>query len=178
MIDLIFLVLVILAVVKGLRKGFVLAAFAIIAYIVGLAAALKLSAVVAGHLQKNISVSTKWLPFISFALVFLLVVILINIAGKLLQKSVEMVFMGWANRIAGVALYLIAYTIIFSFFLFYAEKIKVIGQPAIQQSLSYSYIRPWGPVIIDGLGKVIPLFKDLFTQLEFFFESIAHKIQH
>ena len=67
MIDIIFAILFILAIIKGLRRGFIVAVFSIIGYIIGLAAALKLSALVAVYLQKNISITGKWLPFISFA---------------------------------------------------------------------------------------------------------------
>jgi membrane protein required for colicin V production len=178
MIDIIFAVLLIIAIIKGLRKGLVVAVFSIIAYITGIAAALKLSAVVAVHLQKNITVSGKWLPFISFALVFLVVVILVNRGGKLIEKTFEMAFLGWANRLAGVALYLILYGIIFSVFLFYAEKIHLFETSTIQQSVTYPYIRPWAPKVIDGFGRIVPLFKDSFTQLEGFFQSLSDKIPH
>jgi membrane protein required for colicin V production len=176
MIDIIFAALLIIAIVKGLRKGLVVAIFSIIAYIIGIAAALKLSAVVAVHLQKNITVSGKWLPFLSFALVFLVVVILVNWGGKLIEKTFEMAFLGWANRLAGVALYLILYIIIFSVFLFYAEKINLFEPLTIQQSVTYPYIRPWAPKVIAGFGSIVPLFKDSFSQLEMFFQSLSDKI--
>ena len=71
MIDIIFAILIIIAIFKGLRRGFIVAVFSIIGFIVGLAAALKLSALVAVYLQNSIAVAGKWLPFISFALVFI-----------------------------------------------------------------------------------------------------------
>ncbi len=176
MIDIIFAILLIVAIVKGLRKGFVVAIFSIVAYIIGIAAALKLSAIVAVHLQKNITISGKWLPVLSFALVFLVVVILVNWGGKLVEKTFEMAFLGWANRLAGVALYVILYTIILSVLLFYAEKINLLAPATIHQSATYAYIKPWAPKIIDGFGSIIPVFKNSFTQLESFFESLSQKI--
>lgn len=176
MIDIIFAILLIVAVIKGLRKGLVVAVFSIIAYIIGLAAALKLSAGVAVYLEKNVSVPGKWLPVLSFAIVFLMVVILVNWGGKLVAKSFEMVFLGWANKLAGAAVYAAIYTIIFSILLFYADKIQLLQQEAFDKSVTYPYIKPWGPVVIDGLGKIIPLFRDLFTILESFFENIAGKL--
>src|SRR3954469_22606897 len=124
MIDIIFAILMILAVIKGFRKGLIIALFSIIGFIVGLAAALKLSAAVAVRLQHHIALSSKWLPTISFALVFLLVVFLIHLGGKLIEKTFQMVMLVWANGLGGVLLYMILYTLIFSVFLFYADKIK------------------------------------------------------
>ena len=105
MIDIIFAIIAIIAIIKGIRKGLIVALFSIIAYIFGLAAALKLSAAVEVYLQQNISVPGKWLPVISFVLVFLIVVILVNWAGKFMEKAFEMAFLGWAKKLAGAALY-------------------------------------------------------------------------
>jgi membrane protein required for colicin V production len=178
MIDILFAIILVIAIVKGMRKGLVVAFFSIIAFIIGLAAALKLSAAVAQYLQKNVSVSGKWLPFLSFAIVFLVVVVLVNWAGKFIEKTFELAFLGWANKLAGALLYVVLYILIFSIFLFYAEKIHLLQPDAFLQSETYPYIKPWGPVLMDNFGRIIPLFKDSFTSLESFFESISHKIEH
>ncbi len=178
MIDLIFAVILIIAIIKGLRKGLVVALFSIVAFIIGLAAAIKLSAVVAVYLQKNVAVSNHWLPFISFIIVFLVVVVLVNLGGKLVEKTFEMAFLGWANRLGGAIFYMILYIIIFSIFLFYAEKINLLKQDTISNSIAYPYIKPWGPAVINTFGKIIPFFKDSFQQLESFFETLSDKIAH
>lgn len=178
MIDIIFAILIIVAIVKGYQKGFIIALFSIIAIIAGLAAALKLSATLAVYLQNNLSVSGKWLPIISFVLVFLIVVFLVHLGGRLIEKTFEIAMLGWINRIAGILLYVVLYTIIFSIFLFYADKVPVFEKTTIEASQSYPYVQPLGPKVINGLGRVIPLFKDMFLQLESFFESVANKINH
>ena len=178
MIDILYAVLLIIAVIKGLRKGLAMAVFSIAAFIIGLAAALKLSAIVAVYLEKNIDVSSRWLPFLSFALVFLVVVVLVSWAGKAVEKTFEMAFLGTANRLGGALVYALLYTIIYSVLLFYAEKIKILTPESINRSIVFPYIRPWAPFILDGLGKIIPWFKDSFSQLEHFFEGVANKINH
>jgi membrane protein required for colicin V production len=86
--------------------------------------------------------------------------------------------LGWLNRIGGIILYAVIYTIIFSIFLFYAEKLQLIQPTVIQSSQTYKFIQPWGPEVINGFGKIIPLFKDMFTELESFFNSVSNKIPH
>ena len=66
LIDFIFAALMVIACIKGYQRGLILAVFSIVAFIIGLAAALKLSTVVADWMKDSISVSAKWLPFISF----------------------------------------------------------------------------------------------------------------
>lgn len=178
MIDIIFIIVMIAACIKGYKKGLIIALFSIVAFIIGLAAALKLSAVVASWLGSNANISAKWLPFISFAVVFLGVVLLVNWGGKLIEKTFEMALLGWVNRIGGIIFYVVLYIIIFSIFLFYAEKIHLLKPETIQASQSFSFVQPWGPIVIDNFGKLIPIFKDMFTDLESFFAEAANKIQH
>ena len=81
LIDLAFGVLMVLAIFKGYQKGFVIAVFSLLAFIIGLAAALKLSTVVAAYLHDSTSISVRWLPLVAFLLVFLVVVILVTRSG-------------------------------------------------------------------------------------------------
>jgi membrane protein required for colicin V production len=178
MIDIVFAVLMVIACIRGYKKGLIIALFSIIAFIIGLAAALKLSAVVAQWIDGHTSVAAKWLPFISFAIVFFAVVLLVNWGGKLIEKTFQMALLGWLNRLGGIVFYAALYIIIFSVFLFFADKIQLIEPATIQASKTYSFVQPWGPFVINGFGKIIPIFKDMFTELESFFDTISNKIQH
>ena len=178
LIDLIFAVILILAIIKGYQKGLILAIFSVIAFIIGLAAALKLSTAVAAYLKDSISVSAKWMPFLAFALVFFAVVILVRLGGRLIEKAFQVVMLGWLNRIGGIILYAALYTIILSIFIFYAEKLQLLRPATIGSSQTYNFIQPWGPNVMDGFGRLIPLFKDMFTELGDFFNSLSNKIKH
>jgi membrane protein required for colicin V production len=172
-IDIIFFVLMLVAVFKGYSRGFIVALFSVVGFIVGLAAALKLSAFAAEKLSGTFNASGKWLPVLSFLLVFIAVVLLIRLGAKIIQSSIELAMLGWVNRIAGIILYALLYAILFSVFLFYAVQLRVFSDESIAASNVYPYIQPLGPKVIDSLGTVIPWFKDMFSQLEQFFEGIS-----
>lgn len=165
-----------LACIKGYRKGFIIALFSVIAFIVGLAAAIKLSAVVAEMLSKNVSGAGKWLPAFSFLLVFIAVVFIINIGARLIQKTFEMAMLGWVNRIAGIALYVLLYSILLSIFLFYGVQLHFFNANTIASSQVYPYLQPLGPKVINSFGAIIPLFKDMFSSLEDFFAKLPPAI--
>ena len=175
-IDIVFLILCVGAIIRGIRNGLILGVFSLLAFIIGLAAALKLSVVTAGYLADLIPINPKWMPLISFAVVFILVVLLVRWAAGLIQKTIEFAWLGWANKLGGILFYLIIYILIFSVILFYFTQMKLISQTAIAESRTYEFLEPWGPVVINGFGKLIPLFKDLFTDLEDFFERAARQI--
>ncbi|HSV10169.1 MAG TPA: CvpA family protein [Hanamia sp.] len=177
LIDVAFFIVMIVAVFKGFTKGFIVGIFSFIAFIIGLAAALKLSVIVANHLQSSAAISAKWLPVISFAVVFIVVVFLVHIGARILKKAFSLVMLGWIDKVGGILLYTCIYTIIFSVILFFAEKTFLIKPETVATSSVHNYVAPWGPKVLNNLGKIIPVFKDLFSQLQSFFETLGHKIE-
>ena len=175
-LDIIVAVILILAIIKGYRQGLIVALFSAIAFIIGLAAAMKLSVIAADYLGKAVKISDKWLPIISFAVVFLIVLLLVRLGAKLIQKSVEFAMLGWVNRIGGILLYIGLYILIFSILIFYADQMSFIKPETKRESVTYSYIQPWGPKLMEGLGKIIPVFKGMFQDLENFFDNVSKQV--
>jgi membrane protein required for colicin V production len=175
-LDIIFAVIIVLAIIKGYRRGLIVGFFSLIAIVIGLAAAIKLSAVVADYLGNAVKISDLWLPIISFAIVFFIVVLLIRLGANAIQKVTETVMLGWVNRLGGILLYVIIYITIFSVLIFYGEQIRIIQQDAMNKSITYSYIQPWGPKAINAIGSAVPVFKNMFTDLEGFFGNVSEKI--
>jgi len=176
MIDVFFLVLMFFACLKGMKKGFINALFFSAGFFIGVAAAIKFSAIVASSLSTNGHLNGKWLPFLSFVLVFSIVVISMHYLGKLFQKTSELIMMGWLNKIGGICLFVLLYGITFSVLLFYANQLHLLKKETINASNFYPYISPLAPDVINAMGKIIPFFKDLFVQLEGYFNSVSNKI--
>lgn len=176
LLDIIFAVIIVLAILKGYQKGLVVGLFSLVTVIVGLAAAMKLSTVVAGYIGKAVKVSDQWLPIISFAVVFFIVLLLIRLGARAIEKTVELAMLGWVNKVGGVIFFAAIYTTVFSVLLFYTEQMKLIQPETITTSVTYSFVQPWGPKAINGFGTVIPIFKDMFEQLELFFDGVAQKM--
>lgn len=177
LIDIITLGILVWAVFKGISRGLLLAIFSLIAFVVGIAAALKLSAVTANYLDGTISVSSKWLPLIAFLLVFLVVVILVNKVGLLLEKTVEWAFLGWLNKAGGILFFSLLYLLVWSVLLFYLGKMNIINQEQMDKSVTYPVIAPWGPAILKWVAELVPVFKDVFEDIEKFFERLSNNIK-
>ncbi len=174
-IDILYFLLILSAIYKGYTRGFIVSVFSFFAIIIGLAAAVKLSAIVAGWLRESTNISSQWLPFLSFVIVMVGIILLIRLAANMLQKTFEFMFMGWANKIGGILLYAVIYTMIFSVLLFFTNKIGILKEETISASVTYPFVEPWGIKTIDGFGKIIPVFKGMFTQLESFFDAVSKR---
>jgi len=175
-LDLIVAVILVIAIIKGFQRGLIVGVFSFVAVLVGLAAAIKLSVVVAEHLGKSVNISGRWLPVISFLLVFIIVVLLVRLGANFIQRTAEAAMLGWINRLGGILLYVAIYIAVLSVLLFYAEQIHLIKQEAMNQSATYSIIRPVGPKAVDAFGSIVPFFKNMFIELERFFDGISRKL--
>ena len=175
-LDIVLAVILILAIIKGYQLGLIAGLFSFIAIIIGLAAAIKLSTVVAGYIGSTVKVGDQWLPIISFAVVFLIVVLLVRLGAKAIQRTVEISMLGWVNRLGGMVFFVAIYITVFSVVLFYAEQIKIVQPATTEKSVTYPVVQPLGPKAIDGIGSAVPVFKDMFGKLENFFGGVSEKI--
>lgn len=167
--------LLIFATLKGLRNGFVIAVFSFLGIIIGLAAAMKFSTVVAGWLKNSTNLTAAWLPFLSFAIVMIGVILLVRLGAMFIQKALHMVMLGWLNKLSGIVLYAALYITVFSVSLFYAEKIHLFKADIFGDSTSYAFIRPWGPKAIEMFAILIPFCRGMFEELSQFFERVQTK---
>ena len=177
LIDIIFILLMLMALVKGWRNGFVVAVFSLLAIVIGLAAAMKCSTIVAGWLESSTHIAAAWLPFLSFAAVMIAVIILVRLGAKMIQSAIELVLLGWLNKLIGILLYAVLYTTLFSVVLFYAEQLHLFKPATLAASRSYAFIQPWGPKAIQAIGTVIPWFRDMFHQLTVFFDRLPQAVK-
>ena len=175
-LDIVLAILLVLAIIKGYQRGLIVGIFSLIAVVIGLAAAIKLSTAVAGYIGNAVNVSNEWLPVISFAVVFIVVILLIRWGANAIEGAVEVVMLGWLNKLAGILLYVAIYIIVYSVLLFYTEQMGILKPETTLQSVSWSYVQPWGPKMINGLGSMIPFFADMFNELKEFFAGVSEKI--
>ena len=175
LIDIVAIALVCLAVYKGYTKGFVVAIFSFFSFVIGLAAAVKLSALVADYLGGSTNISQKWLPVLAFVIVFFIVVLVVRLGAKAIETAMRAAMLGWLNRLGGIVFYGLLYFFIFSIILFYAGKLDIIKTSTLDNSVTAAFIQPFGPKAINVLGWLIPAFKNMFAELEIFFEQVSKK---
>ena len=176
LIDTLLAFLLVVAIYKGYTKGLIIAVFSLLALIIGLTAAVKFSEIVANYLGSSVNVSEKWLPFISFILVFLMVVFLIRLGAKMIEKTVQLAMMGWLNRLGGIVFYALIYIIALSILLFYAVQLNILKPDTLNNSKTYEFIAPVGPWVIEGFGKIIPVFENMFDSLNDFFDGVKENV--
>ena len=175
-IDLLLLLLLVYATYTGYKRGLIVGAFSLIALVVGMAAAMKLSVVATAYFESYFHWKGSWVPPVSFLLVFIIVVVLIRLGANALEKGAQLVTLGWANTLGGILLYWIIFLFAYSVLLFYILELPFFPNTSLKESLTYPYLQKIGPWVIDGYARVFPLFKGMYQDLEHFFDSLKESI--
>lgn len=175
-IDIIVIIFAILAAIRGFRKGFIVGVCSYLAIIIGLAAAMKLSSVFAEKIGTTANLTGRWVPFVTFLLIFAIVALLVRTLSNMIHKITEKLMLGLFNRVGGIVFFMLIYLSAIAILFFYITQLHLLPDSQAQSSVTYPFIKVLGQYAIDGLGTIIPAFKNMFRELEHFFEVTAPQI--
>lgn len=173
-IDLIYLIVLGIGAWKGYQKGLVVSVFSFFSLVIGLAVSLRFSATIADALYESVNDYVDWFPFLGFILVFATTVAIIRFAAQLLKEAVTLLLLGWLDKLGGILLYCLLYTLIFSSVLFFLFHLHILNQLDGNYSWVYLYLYPVSKVTLHLVGAILPYCKNAFQQLEYFFARVPH----
>lgn len=103
-IDIIILIPMLWFGFKGFKKGFIIEVASIAALLLGIWGGIHFSNFVAEYISSWFSLKSDYIPLVSFSVTFLLIVILVFLVAKIVEKLIKSVGLGLPNRIAGAIL--------------------------------------------------------------------------
>ena len=103
-IDIIILLLIGVGVIQGLMKGSIKQLASIVGFVAGLLLARALFATVAEQLAPALQTSITVAQILSFILIWVAVPIGCSLIASVLTKALEVINLGWLNRLAGALL--------------------------------------------------------------------------
>lgn len=148
-IDIIIIIPLIWAFYVGFKKGLIIELFSLIALIGGIYAALHFSFYAENFLSTHVSIDEKYLTIASFIVTFLVVVLLVFILGKILEKFVNLLALGFLNKLAGSAFGLLKTAVILSviFIILNNINIKFFSDEKRESSLLYGPVESIAPFL-------------------------------
>ena len=174
-LDLIGITLIIIFFIRGYMKGLIVAAFSVLAVLLGAICALKLSELFASWLKEEGLVTSGWGQLISYIILFIGVMLLVRLIGKAIESSLEAMMLGLANKIIGGLLYMGITAVVWSSLLWIGNKMMLISPETIAASKTYKYFEPVAPWTFERVGKLLPFAKDVFSDLSEFFDGVNAK---
>jgi hypothetical protein len=97
-------------------------------------------------------------------MVMVAVMIIIRIAGKILEKSLELMLMGLFNKLAGIVLFGTIHFTIYAVLLVYLKNFGVVSHELIRSSMVAPILVQWGAWVVEVFAEWIPELKNLFNQ--------------
>lgn len=154
-IDIIIAIPLVWAIYKGFTKGFVISIASLLALILGIYGAVKLSHITSFYLIEHFSFSDKYLPIIAFAVTFIIIVLLVHMVAKVVDKLVKAIALGFINRLLGVVFNFIKVAFILSIVVVIIEgldkSLKFMPQEQKESSLMYVPLSKFAPTIFPYL---------------------------
>ncbi len=125
-VDIFFLICFIPAVIGGLMNGLVRQVASLVALILGIWAGWHFSSLVAQGIQMFIKDNDSLVNIISFAIVFIVVLILVNMIGRGLSKIVQLALLGWLDKLLGVIFGIVKYAFVLSVLIYFINSLNDI----------------------------------------------------
>lgn len=172
MLDIIGIALIVLFFVRGYMKGIIVAAFSILAIILGIVCSLKLSERFATFLADQHIITSGWCQLVSYLAIFIGIVLIVRLIAKAIESSLEMAMLGWVNRGIGGLLYAFMISVVWSTFLWIGTKMHIFNETTIMSSKTYPYLSQLTPWLFQRIGKFWPMVTGIFHDLELFFGKV------
>jgi len=150
-IDIILLILIILSAIGGFKNGLITELASLAALILGIWGAIQFSDITTDLLIKYFDLKSDYLNIISFAVTFIVIVILVHIVAGVINKMVDVGVLGIANKLGGMVFGVFRSILFLSIVLMVFDKIdedvKILPENAKENSRMYEPIRNIAPSI-------------------------------
>lgn len=162
-IDIVLMVLLGIGAYHGYKAGFLLELFSLIAIVLGILGAFKLMGFAMVMLADRFTMNEKVLPYLAFGLVFLLIVIAVNIIGKVIKASIANEILGSIDGAAGALLGMLRTAFMLSITLWIVESLKFkVLSGWTDGSWLYPMVANFAPGLTSWVSRLFPFFKDVF----------------
>ena len=162
-VDITLIIIILIGIYSGYKEGYLLSLFSLLALILGVLGGFKLMGYAMILLANKFKIDNALLPYISFGVVFITIVVVVSLVGRAINVSIDKNFLGRVDQVAGGVLGLVRVVFMASITIWLLNSLKIMpDQQWKKQSWLYPKIAVFAPYVTNWLGKLIPAFKDIF----------------
>jgi membrane protein required for colicin V production len=167
-LDLFILLPILYGAYRGYQKGLLIEIIGVAAFIAAIVIGFKCLGFAMNLLAPHIGeqMSYRFLPYLSFTLIFFPTIFLLNKFGWMLRKALRFTILGTVDGFAGAIVGAFTWVFGISIFLWLLKTIEVkIPEQYAKDSVSYEHIIKVAPAVVSKVSDWIPaggnLIKDL-----------------
>ena len=154
-LDIIIGLLLIYGLWKGLNNGLFVEIASIVALIAGIYGAIHFSYIAGDYLSQNMQWNERYINLTAFVVTFIIIVIVVNITGKLLTKIANFAMLGLLNKIAGALFGALKVAIILGALLVFFERVNssanLVKNEAMENSVLYEPVKEIGAFVFSAV---------------------------
>jgi membrane protein required for colicin V production len=116
------------------------------------------------YLSEAFEIDRKFLPYAAFAVVFVGILIVVNLVGKILKMSIDKTFLGQVDQAAGAGLGLLKAAFMLSVTLWIMNALNLdLPEHWTSDSWLLPKIESFAPQVTAWIGAYVPVFRDVIT---------------
>lgn len=168
-LDIIIAIILFLFGFKGLRKGLIIEVVTLLAFCVGIYGAMHFSDFTAAHMQDFMEIDPKYLNTVAFVLTFIVLVVLVNLIGRLVSKAIKSMNLGFFDKLGGFLFGIIKGVLLCSVLLMVLNNFQLLGvvKPEVKEkSKLYPYIEQTVPYVYRSFDLVKDYAKEVLPNQE------------
>ena len=154
-IDIVFGIILLLGFIQGFKKGLFVELASLVGLIAAVYGAIHFSHITASWLAERTSWTEKVINLAAFAITFVIIVLIVSLAGKLLTKIANFAMLGIINKIAGAAFAVIKYAFLLSVVIMFLneanERIGFVSENAMEESILFSPVKSIAPALLPSI---------------------------
>jgi membrane protein required for colicin V production len=161
-LDIIIALLLLAGAWGGFRKGLIIELASLAALVLGIYGAVHFSGFAAGWLEHRTSLHGQGLQITSFVITFFILIAMVMIGGKLLEKLVNLAMLGIPYKLAGALFGLLRSAVMISILLYMLNllhgRVNIISGSSKEKSALYGPVAAIAPAIfgIFNLDERLP----------------------
>jgi len=156
-IDILLCIPIVWGLYKGFTKGLIIEAATLVAFSLGVWGGITFSDYVAEKIANGFDWHSPYLPIVSFALTFLIIIAFVFLVARMIQKMVEGVALSAVNKIGGAIFGALKFALIMSVVIFMIDAIEesypMVSFKTKEESLLYRPVGKIAPALIPTLNK-------------------------
>ena len=156
--DIIILLFLFWGAYRGYEHGFVVQSFTLIALVFGVWAAIEFSQIASIYFINWFSINDTLAFMISFAVIFIFVLVIVHFFGKLITNLLSKSVLGTLNRIGGVCFGIIKMAFIISIIIFIVQRLdvhkKLLPTNKTKDAKLYTLVAKMAPAVFSHLHLV------------------------
>ena len=160
-LDIIILICFLPGIIRGLSKGFLEQAVSLVGMVLSVWCAFKLRGLVCEAIAPHLEMSETLLNVVAFALILIGVSVLALILAKLFTKLVELMMLGWVNRLLGALtsclVTLVVLGVVIVLFDTVNVKFGLVNSPLLSESVLYEGIKNLANLAFPYMKKLLML---------------------